>query len=364
MVWLSFCGTALGLFLLVPLIKRSRVQGCEFWLALVLLSLVLVSLTNILPRGASVTLPLLCALSLTPLPALGPLMFQVIKSAAGHPFRRHELWHFFPTLVFGIFHFFTAALILLGQPVVPSGSAWLNIGLVTLAGGYLPFGFYTVVEAHRRSRKAGVSGNRVRSFPLLWLLASTVLWGGWLWSTLSPTSMTKDFEQAAILVFFYLVGWSGLGNAGSLGKAADRVAARTPGKYASSGMTPQTEALVAERVSRFLEEEKAFLNESLTLTEVARKVGCSPHWVSQYLNGTKRTTFFDYINGLRVEEFIRLAKDPKAGTRTILDLSLAAGFRNKSTFNAAFKKKTGLTPRQWRWQETLTDDAIGAVDTP
>jgi len=352
-IWLAFCGTALGLFLVVPLLGRSRAQGYDFWLGLFLLSLVLVLMVNVLPAGAAVSLPLLCAVAVTPQAALAPLMYQVVRRAAGHRFRRWELWHFLPLGLFGILHFSSAVLTMVGLAEGVQGTSWLNGILVMVAGVYLLFGYRSLVEVHRRGLETGNSGIQAAGRSVLWLVVSaTGLWLGWLASTLSPVPFTKELAQAGILVFFYLVGW-----------LRWRGESATPGivKYANSGMTAQTETLVADRVVRVVERDKAFLDEELTLDKVAQKVGCSPHWVSQYLNGTRGMTFFDYVNGLRVDEFVRLARESATRHRSILDLSLAAGFRNKSTFNGAFKKKLGLTPRDWR-RARGKDATIGAVE--
>jgi AraC-like DNA-binding protein len=113
-------------------------------------------------------------------------------------------------------------------------------------------------------------------------------------------------------------------------------------------MNPQDEALVAERLGQLMDGQKAYLKENLSLDDVASAVRCSPHWISQHINGTLKLSFFDYINGLRVEEFLRLARNPEMADRTIFDLALQAGFRSKSTFNLAFRKKMGTTPGQWK----------------
>jgi len=323
---------------------RSRGRGYDFWLGLFLAGLILVSIANVLPPGASQALPLLCAISVTPLAALAPLLFQAVRRAAGYEFRRGELWHFAPVAVYAALHFTTAVFVVLGLASGAPGPSWPNIALVALGGGYLVLGYRTVLEA----RKRGGMGR------LGWLTAgATVLWLGWLASTLFPNSITREGAQAAVFVFFYLVGW--------LGWRQGPAPARVQEKYANSGLTAQSEALVADRVAKFVEGEKAFLDHDLTLGRVARKVGCSPHWVSQYLNGRRGTTFFDYVNGLRVAEFVALARDPAQRDRTILELSLAAGFRNKSTFNAAFKKNLGATPREWL-SGVPKDGTIGTVD--
>ncbi|MFK7785312.1 MAG: helix-turn-helix domain-containing protein [Crocinitomicaceae bacterium] len=53
------------------------------------------------------------------------------------------------------------------------------------------------------------------------------------------------------------------------------------------------------------------------------------------------------MNALRVEEFIQLSQDEKRKHFTLLSNAYDAGFSSKSTFNRAFKKIKGKTPREY-----------------
>ena len=64
-----------------------------------------------------------------------------------------------------------------------------------------------------------------------------------------------------------------------------------------------------------------------------------------YVNGEK-VNFADYINSFRVQEAIHLFEND-TNNRTILNISLDAGFNAKSTFNLVFKKHTGVSPREY-----------------
>jgi AraC-like DNA-binding protein len=72
----------------------------------------------------------------------------------------------------------------------------------------------------------------------------------------------------------------------------------------------------------------------------------SPKELSQIVNERCGTNFSDFVNSFRVHEVVGLL-ERHGRARTILDLSLEAGFNSKSTFNHAFKKHTGLSPRAY-----------------
>ncbi|MBI3787081.1 MAG: helix-turn-helix transcriptional regulator [Ignavibacteriales bacterium] len=98
----------------------------------------------------------------------------------------------------------------------------------------------------------------------------------------------------------------------------------------------------------FMEEKKPYLNEGLTLTELAKQVGMSRNQLSFVINSGIGDSFYTFINKYRVEEAKRLIADPKNANFTILSLAFEAGFPSKSSFHNVFKKLTGLTPTEYR----------------
>ncbi|WP_397546448.1 helix-turn-helix domain-containing protein [Rhodothermus marinus] len=97
-----------------------------------------------------------------------------------------------------------------------------------------------------------------------------------------------------------------------------------------------------------METEKLYRQPDLTLQALAERLGISPHNLSEVLNTAFGQSFYDFVNGYRVREVQALLADPERAHLTILALAMEAGFSSKSTFNAAFKKHTGLTPSAYR----------------
>jgi AraC-like DNA-binding protein len=133
-------------------------------------------------------------------------------------------------------------------------------------------------------------------------------------------------------------------------------------RYARSGMTAAAADEIGQRLERRAGQQRDFLEPDLTLAELSQRLGTSPQLLSQYLNEVLGATFYDYVNGLRVAEVQRLMRDPARREASLLDLSLAAGFNSRSTFNAAFKKATGMPPSQWRKQAGAVSEPIGQDD--
>jgi AraC-like DNA-binding protein len=101
-------------------------------------------------------------------------------------------------------------------------------------------------------------------------------------------------------------------------------------------------------ITQLMEKEKLFQEPELTLRQLAHKLDVPTYQVSQALNEGMKKSFYDLVNGYRVEEAKRLLVDAKNRNYTILSVGFEAGFNSKTTFNTVFKKFTGLTPTEFR----------------
>lgn len=97
-----------------------------------------------------------------------------------------------------------------------------------------------------------------------------------------------------------------------------------------------------------MEHDKLFLESELTLQQLSEKLEYPTYQVSQAINEGMKKSFYDLINGYRVEEAKHLLLDPKNSNYTILSVGFEAGFNSKTTFNTVFKKFTGLSPTEFR----------------
>ena len=108
----------------------------------------------------------------------------------------------------------------------------------------------------------------------------------------------------------------------------------------------------AERLQRellvLMETERPWRDPDLTLPDLAARLGSTPHKLSELLNARLGETFYDFVNGYRVEEVQRRIASGENRTRTMLTLALDSGFASKSTFNQAFKSRTGQTPSAYK----------------
>jgi len=58
--------------------------------------------------------------------------------------------------------------------------------------------------------------------------------------------------------------------------------------------------------------------------------------------------FSEFLNQYRIEKVKELLRSSEANKYTLVTLAEAAGFSSKSSFNAIFKKMTGMTPSAYK----------------
>jgi AraC-like DNA-binding protein len=96
------------------------------------------------------------------------------------------------------------------------------------------------------------------------------------------------------------------------------------------------------------EKEKIFVDADLTIDSLSERIGIPTRLLSQFLNDVLKKSFFDYVNGLRIEEAKRILSETDDPKLTVQEVMYQVGFNSKSSFNTLFKQKTGMTPTLFR----------------
>lgn len=126
------------------------------------------------------------------------------------------------------------------------------------------------------------------------------------------------------------------------------VAGRSGAKYAKSALSPEKAIDIERRILAEIEKGKSFLDPELSLYDFAGRLGVSSHALSQVLNDRMKMTFYDFINLHRIEEAKRLLHHPAKVGDKVVAIAFDSGFNSLSTFNALFRKYTGMTPSEFR----------------
>lgn len=88
-------------------------------------------------------------------------------------------------------------------------------------------------------------------------------------------------------------------------------------------------------------QPKCYLQSKLKLNDVAEMIGTNRTYLSHYFNHCKNTTFYAYINTLRLEYALKLMS---AGDFSLKQIAAKSGFTSYSSFHRAFITKFGYAP--------------------
>lgn len=120
----------------------------------------------------------------------------------------------------------------------------------------------------------------------------------------------------------------------------------TEARYAKSPLDASLRARIVRKLETALGADELYRDCTLSLGSLSRRLGENEHYVSQVLNQELGTTFYEWVSSKRIEHARRLLVDDPE--RSVLDVALEVGFNAKSTFNAAFRRCTGMTPSEFR----------------
>ncbi|WP_343667260.1 AraC family transcriptional regulator [Chitinophaga sp.] len=123
-----------------------------------------------------------------------------------------------------------------------------------------------------------------------------------------------------------------------------------PGREVRATPAPLEERLITTAVPLLLkamEEDRVFLNPSLSLGLLSAHTGLPSKTISAVLNQHLNKSFNEFINNYRIAAFKEKVSDPSFEHLTIMGLALECGFNSLPTFQRAFKNMVGMTPKEY-----------------
>jgi len=123
--------------------------------------------------------------------------------------------------------------------------------------------------------------------------------------------------------------------------------------YEKSSLKEKDMELIFKLLENVMQNEKLFLQASLSLQQLSENVKTPQHHITQTLNIYKRQSFYDYVNAYRVEAFINKLQNGDAENYSLLGIAFDCGFNSKSSFNRVFKNITGKSPSEFKKMQDL-----------
>ncbi|WP_426295612.1 helix-turn-helix domain-containing protein [Dyadobacter endophyticus] len=330
-------------------------------------------------RGLFTTYPHFSRLSwLLPL-LYGPLIWLLTQSITDPDFRLHrrQLLSLVPFLIylviltpyFALSTVEKTAYLADARLVAQADFGWMN----TLTN-FMHVGFtaYALAAFYRNIRKRSEYFSNSELIDILWLKEFLwIVFSIMLFSVVTfyahkyRLAYLSGIYPAHFLLVVMLVYWIAfklLNEKTSLAPVSEAAAeqlaadqAEPAAKYAKSSLTGQVSGDIAERLKALMHSQKPYLNNNLTLSDLAAQLNIPRHQLSQVINTVFGVNFFEFINQYRLQEFKKQVLDPSNDHLSILGVALECGFNSKATFNQVFKKLEGITPSDFvkRYRESV-----------
>jgi AraC-like DNA-binding protein len=321
-----------GVFLLLLLfIKRDNYKRLNFWLLFVTIISLLFHIIgdddfNLFQTNAN--------WYLFHSPLIITLLFLLIKyhNSNQEVFLVKDLWYFMPYLTFVVLQalepypgFHTHVLFIIGEGVV---------GAIMI--GYLGYAIYDIIR-HKKE-----------NWMLLFLVPYAIV------EVLDsvPYYITGKHDAIPFLESYGIIGLTALLLYFILFKLVVSPKTILPKPeltgYKTSSLNISKIKDYKYALNTLMQEEALFKNQELSVNDVAKHLGIPRQHLSEVLNVHMGISFQDYINNYRLEAFVACLKLPKYKNYTIIGIANEVGFKSKSTFNTAFKKRYDTTPSMYK----------------
>lgn len=133
-------------------------------------------------------------------------------------------------------------------------------------------------------------------------------------------------------------------------------------KYQKNAIGETEKSELLHRIFMVMENADDVYSNDFSLQRLAELVDGNPNYVSQVINEKYNCNFNALLNEYRIREACRRINDQEHyGNQTLDGIAQSVGIRARSTFVAAFKKFTGMTPSAY---QKLAKTKVASTQTP
>jgi AraC-like DNA-binding protein len=303
----------------------------------------------------------------------GPLLYLYVKfqTIEDLRFRWEYALHFIPFLAV-----FTTAIVFRGHPVMRLDNFWnadpfLSFRLIYGLSFFISITTYStitfiLINRHQKNIQNLVSYTSGK-ITLSWLLVISIsfyltyiavfILGVYIIFAKDPTYDPTLPSYFGLTFFAFAFSFYGFKQPGIFNeilseqrshKKGTRKAPVPESKYERSGLKEKDAQRYLQKVLKFMEEEKPYLDVDLTIHDISLELNIPRHYLTQVINGLLGKNFYTFINEYRLEEVKKLLVDENYSKYTLTSIAYEAGFNSKSSFNSVFKNSTGMTPSQYK----------------
>lgn len=222
---------------------------------------------------------------------------------------------------------------------------YLDISIALIYALYVILQLFRTIPEYNRTLRENFSNTDNLDLEWLWkLLVFFILFlFAWIYSALLVSDNADILYNLTSLVLWSIICCN-------IHKQQPLVLTETAepvGTTASETVDDQSRPEFAAALEHLFTEEKIWLNPRLTISEVAHQLGTNRTYLSDYLNRSLKTTFYEFVNEYRVRAVAEQLEVPE-NSLTIEAIAESCGFNSISTFRRVFIRRFGCTPTRYR----------------
>ncbi|MFN8355576.1 MAG: AraC family transcriptional regulator [Spirosomataceae bacterium] len=294
-----------------------------------------------------------------------PLIYFTFRSLTDSTFRfaKKDIWHFAPFLIDTLYHVLVYAM---GSDFVEHWKTTVHhrfyIFHVEFVVGVAMYIYYfyrslKLYQAYRRwavnqfSDTDQVSYRWFRNFLVVVALSLLSQWTQAIVSLLFDLNFYENWwdKLLAVVLIYYVSIMAYAQVQPSRGMVFNIEEPRQVSQQVSENK--EETRVWQEKLRKLMEEEKLYLQPELSLSDIALRLKTNISTLSGVVNGAFGKNFNDFVNEYRVKEFQERMNLPENRNLTLLGIAYDCGFNSKATFNRAFKKHTGKSPKEFLLSE-------------
>jgi len=141
-----------------------------------------------------------------------------------------------------------------------------------------------------------------------------------------------------------------------VGKLRESESAAAPRLPVASAPMPSGDSGFMEWFEQRMDQTRLYLRSDISLKAISGELGVSQRKISMALKADSRYgSLNEYLTAKRIEEACRLLSQKPF--YKIESISQDSGFSSRKTFQTIFKKKTGMTPSEYRISASSGQDS-------
>ena len=123
------------------------------------------------------------------------------------------------------------------------------------------------------------------------------------------------------------------------------VEGKTARKYKSSTLSEERKEELLQKILTLMDNNDCIFSYDFSANQLASEIGVNYKYISQVINELMQCSFSNLLNKYRIKEACRRIEDGGQYSGFTLEaIGNSVGFKSRSSFIAAFKQVTGLTP--------------------